>query len=107
MMTILLFVLAGLAEIGGGYLIWLWLREGKPSFYGLLGGLILASYGIIATMQSFPSFGRVYAAYGGVFIVLSLLWSWGVDRKMPDTYDWIGAGICLIGVCVMLFAPRH
>ncbi|MFC7373458.1 YnfA family protein [Fictibacillus iocasae] len=106
MMTFLLFLLAGLAEIGGGYLIWLWLREGKPSIYGLLGGVILALYGVIATLQAFPTFGRVYAAYGGVFILLSLLWSWGVDRKMPDTYDWIGTIICLVGVGVILFAPR-
>ncbi|GEN52176.1 MULTISPECIES: YnfA family protein [Halobacillus] len=102
-----LFLLAGLAEIGGGYLIWLSIREGKPLSWGIAGGLTLALYGVIATFQSFPSFGRVYAAYGGVFIILSVLWGWGVDRKTPDLYDWIGAGICMIGVCVMLFAPRQ
>jgi len=106
-MTIVLFLLAGLAEIGGGYLIWLWLREGKSGLVGLLGGLILALYGIIATFQSFPSFGRVYAAYGGVFIVLSVLWGWGVDKKTPDFYDWLGAAICLAGAAVILFAPRN
>lgn len=102
-----LFLLAGLAEIGGGYLIWLWLREGKPFTWGIAGGVALVLYGIIATMQTFPSFGRVYAAYGGVFIVLSVLWGWGVDKKTPDLYDWTGAAICIIGVAVMLFAPRH
>jgi small multidrug resistance family-3 protein len=101
-----LFFMAGLAEIGGGYLIWLWLREGKSAYLGLVGALALALYGVLATFQSFPSFGRVYAAYGGVFIILSVLWGWGVDRKTPDFYDWFGAGICLIGVTVMLFAPR-
>lgn len=60
--AIVLFILAGLAEIGGGYLIWLWLREGKPVLWGISGALILALYGIIATFQTFPSFGRVYAA---------------------------------------------
>jgi len=60
---------------------------------------------VIATFQHFPTFGRVYAAYGGVFIVLSVLWGWGVDKKMPDTYDLIGAVICIIGVSVMLW-PR-
>ena len=105
--TIFLFLLAGLAEIGGGYLIWLWLREAKPVWYGLIGGLILVLYGIIPTLQKFPSFGRVYAAYGGVFIILSVLWGWGIDRKPPDIYDWIGAIICIIGVTVMLWAPRH
>lgn len=99
--------MAGLAEIGGGYLIWLWLREGKSISFGLLGGIALALYGVIATFQSFPSFGRVYAAYGGVFIVLSVLWGWGIDKKTPDIYDWVGSGICLVGVSVMLLAPRQ
>ena len=103
----LLFILAGIAEIGGGYLIWQWLREGKPSYWGIIGGLVLALYGVIATFQSFPSFGRVYAAYGGVFIVLSVLWGWGIDKKTPDLYDWVGAGICIVGVLVMLLAPRQ
>ena len=77
----LLFILAGIGEIGGGYLIWLWLREGKPFYWGVIGGIVLALYGVVATFQSFPTFGRVYAAYGGVFIVLSILWGWGIDGK--------------------------
>jgi len=105
--AIILFILAGLAEIGGGYLIWQWLRENKPLWYGILGGIILVVYGVIPTFQKFPSFGRVYAAYGGVFIILALLWGWGIDRKTPDLYDWIGAIICVIGVSVILWAPRH
>lgn len=105
--AIILFIFAGLAEIGGGYLIWLWLREGRPSLWGIIGGITLALYGVIATFQAFPSFGRVYAAYGGVFIVLSVLWGWLVDKKTPDMYDWIGAVICLIGTSVILWAPRH
>lgn len=105
-MAILLFIVAGLAEIGGGYLVWLWLRESRPLWYGLTGAVILIAYGIIPTMQKFPSFGRVYAAYGGVFIVLAVLWGWLVDKKTPDLYDWIGAGICVIGVSVILWAPR-
>ncbi|QED46160.1 YnfA family protein [Cytobacillus dafuensis] len=105
--TILIFILAGIAEIGGGYLVWLWLREGKPYWYGIIGGIILVIYGIIPTLQNFPTFGRVYAAYGGVFIILSVLWGWGVDKKTPDTFDWIGAVICLIGVSIMLWSPRQ
>ncbi|KAF0820009.1 MULTISPECIES: YnfA family protein [unclassified Cytobacillus] len=101
-----LFILAGVAEIGGGYLIWQWIREGKPFSWGFAGGFILALYGVIAAFQAFPSFGRVYAAYGGVFIILSILWGWGIDKKIPDFYDWLGAGICLIGASVILFAPR-
>ncbi len=93
MIAILLFILAGIGEIGGGYLIWLWLREGKPFYWGIIGGIALALYGVVATFQSFPTFGRVYAAYGGVFIVLSILWGWGIDGKKPDHLDFIGAGI--------------
>lgn len=106
MRAILLFALAGLAEIGGGYLIWLWLREGYSSLLGLAGGLALVLYGVIATWQVYPDFGRVYAAYGGVFIVMSVLWGWGIDKKVPDLYDVLGGAICLVGVAVMLL-PRH
>ncbi|MFE1245416.1 YnfA family protein [Fictibacillus sp. NPDC058756] len=104
--AIFLFIIAGIAEIGGGYLVWLWLRESKPITYGLAGSLILVTYGVIPTLQNFPTFGRVYAAYGGVFIILAVLWGWLIDKKTPDMYDWLGAGICLIGVSVMLWAPR-
>jgi small multidrug resistance family-3 protein len=105
--ALFLFVLAGLAEIGGGYLIWLWLRESKPFWYGILGGVILVIYGIIPTLQKFPNFGRVYAAYGGIFIFLAILWGWLIDKKIPDQWDWIGTVICLVGVSIMLWAPRH
>ncbi|MFE4349937.1 YnfA family protein [Peribacillus butanolivorans] len=107
LVTTIIFLLAGLAEIGGGYLIWLWLRDGKSIYLGFIGGIVLVLYGIIATFQTFPTFGRVYAAYGGVFIVLSVLWGWGIDKKTPDFYDWTGAAICLIGVSVIIWAPRH
>lgn len=102
----LLFVLAGLAEIGGGYLVWLWLRSGRSAWLGGLGGLVLIVYGIIPTLQNFPHFGRVYAAYGGVFVVLSLLWGWTIDGVPPDRFDVLGALICLAGVGVILYAPR-
>ena len=105
--AIIVFIFAGIAEIGGGYMIWLWLREGRSYYWGIGGAFTLALYRVIATFQTFPSFGRVYAAYGGVFIVLSLLWGWGIDRKTPDFYDWLGASICVIGVLVMMFAPRN
>jgi small multidrug resistance family-3 protein len=105
--AIILFILAGVAEIGGGYLVWLWLREGQPFWFGIIGSLILVAYGIIPTFQHFPTFGRVYAAYGGVFIILSILWGWGIDKKTPDTYDWIGLAFCLIGASIILWGPRH
>jgi small multidrug resistance family-3 protein len=100
-----LFLLAGLCEIGGGYLIWLTIREGKPWWYAVIGALILALYGVVATMQT-ADFGRAYAAYGGIFIVLALLWAWKVDNFRPDKYDVIGALIALIGACIIIYMPR-
>jgi small multidrug resistance family-3 protein len=99
------FLLAGLFEIGGGYLVWLWLREGKSLGLGILGGLILCLYGVIPTMQP-AGFGRVYAAYGGIFIVLSILWGWKIDQVQPDRYDLIGGAIALAGVLVIMYWPR-
>ncbi|RMH09993.1 MAG: YnfA family protein [Nitrospirae bacterium] len=108
-MTILfsvgLFLLAGLCEIGGGYLVWLWVREGKPLLYGIVGAFILVLYGLIPTFQS-AHFGRVYAAYGGMFILLSLLWGWGIDGVQPDRFDLLGASLCLLGVGVIMYTPR-
>jgi small multidrug resistance family-3 protein len=102
-----LFALAGLTEIAGGYLVWLWLREEKALWIGALGGLILFLYGILPTLQpDEASFGRVYAAYGGVFVALSLLWGWWIDGARPDRFDLIGALIALAGVSMIMFAPR-
>jgi small multidrug resistance family-3 protein len=100
-----LFVLAGLCEIGGGYLIWLALREGRHWMYAAIGAAILILYGIIPTLQP-AHFGRVYAAYGGMFILLSLLWGWGIDGDRPDRYDVMGAALCLGGMIVIMYAPR-
>ena len=103
--SILYFILAGLFEIGGGYLVWLWLREGKPISYAVAGGIILFLYGVIPTLQT-SSFGRVYAAYGGVFIVLSIIWGWKIDKVTPDRFDLIGGLVALIGVCIIMYWPR-
>jgi len=104
--SISIFILAGLCEIGGGYMVWLWLREQKHWWYGVVGGLILILYGIVATLQP-ANFGRVYAAYGGVFIVLAILWGWKVDGFVPDKFDIIGGVISLIGMGIIMFAPRN
>ncbi len=101
-----LFIAAGLAEIGGGYLIWRWLREGAPVVLGVLGAIILVIYGIIPTLQRSHDFGRIYAAYGGVFVVASLLWGWGFDGARPDRWDVTGAAVVLAGVGIIYFAPR-
>jgi small multidrug resistance family-3 protein len=99
-----LFVAAGLCEIGGGYLVWGWMREHKPLAWALLGAMILAAYGVVAALQPIPEFGRVYAAYGGVFIALA--WSVLVDGFEPDRYDLLGAAICVAGAVVMVTPPR-
>ncbi|HEX2035210.1 MAG TPA: YnfA family protein [Chloroflexota bacterium] len=104
--ALLLFAAAGVAEIGGGWLVWQWLRAGWPWPAGLLGALVLVGYGIIPTLQSEPAFGRVYAAYGGVFVVLSLLWGRLFDGFRADRWDLLGALLCLTGVLVIMFGPR-
>lgn len=104
--TILLYLLAGLAEIGGGWLVWQWLREGRTVLVGIAGGLILVTYGVIPTLQTEPAFGRVYAAYGGIFIVLSILWGRVVDGWRPDRFDLVGAAIALLGVAIIIWGRR-
>lgn len=100
-----LFFLAGMLEIGGGYLIWQWWRNGSHWTLGGLGALVLFLYGIVPTYQP-AHFGRVYAAYGGWFVVLALLWGAGVDRTLPDRFDVIGGVMCLAGVAVIMYWPR-
>ncbi len=103
--SLVFFVLAGLLEIGGGYLVWLWLREGKSLWYAVGGAIVLALYGVIPTFQP-AHFGRVYAAYGGVFVIMSILWGWKVDKIAPDRFDLIGAAVCLAGVSIIMYWPR-
>ncbi|GAC1450001.1 MAG: YnfA family protein [Isosphaeraceae bacterium] len=99
------FLAAGLCEIGGGYLVWLWLRAGKSPWLAVLGVAVLFLYAVIPTFQP-AHFGRVYAAYGGVFIALSLLWGWKIEGVTPDRYDLIGGAVALAGVAVIMYAPR-
>ncbi len=106
MRALFLFVLAGLAEIGGGWLIWQWLREGKGIGLGILGAVVLIAYGVLPTLQQEPNFGRVYAAYGGIFVILALLWGWRVDGWQPDRFDLIGAALALAGVGVILWGRQ-
>ncbi len=104
--SLVLFCLAGLAEIGGGYLVWQWLRGGKGILFGLVGGLILFLYGVIPTLQSESSFARIYAAYGGIFILISILWGIVIDRWRPDRYDLIGASIALGGIFIIMWGRK-
>lgn len=102
--SILFFCAAGLCEIAGGYLVWIWMKYDKPLGYGLTGMLLLVAYGFVPTLQT-TNFGRVYAAYGGVFVLLSLLWGWKIDRVVPDKFDILGSIICILGVIMIMF-PR-
>lgn len=99
------FLLAGLCEIGGGYLVWLWLRENRSLWLGVASAVVLALYGVVPTLQP-ANFGRVYAAYGGVFIVLSILWGWRVDKVAPDRFDVVGGLVALAGVLIIMYSPR-
>ena len=100
-----LFVAAGLCEIGGGYLVWQWLRNGRGRAMGVVGSVVLVLYGVIPTFQP-QHFSRVYAAYGGVFVALSLAWGWILDGQRPDRFDLLGGLLCLLGVGVIRYSPR-
>jgi small multidrug resistance family-3 protein len=108
--AVAIFILAGFAEILGGWMVWMAIRGNtkstKPWWYAVIGSLTLVLYGFIPTLQPTDSFGRVYAVYGGFFIVLSFLIGWWLDGDRPDTGDVIGGMIALVGVLVILFWPR-
>jgi small multidrug resistance family-3 protein len=101
-----LFVLAAIAEIGGAWLVWQGWREHRGLWWIAGGVIALGAYGFVATFQSDPNFGRILAAYGGVFVAGSLAWGMLLDGFRPDRWDLIGAGICLAGVAVIMYAPR-
>jgi small multidrug resistance family-3 protein len=103
--TLFFFFIAGLCEIGGGYLVWLWLRDGMSWVLGAVGGFVLFLYGVVPTFQ--PShFHRIYAAYGGIFIVMAVFWGWIFEGIAPDTYDVIGTLITVAGVVIIYYVPR-
>ncbi|MGA8112678.1 MAG: YnfA family protein [Actinocatenispora sp.] len=104
--SLALFVLAALAEIGGAWLVWQGWREHRGVLWIAGGILALGAYGFVATFQPDPHFGRILAAYGGIFVVGSLAWGVVVDRFHPDRYDLIGAALCLLGVAVIMYTPR-
>ena len=104
--SVLLFLLAAVAEIGGAWLIWQGVREHRGLLWAGAGVVALGGYGFVATLQPDASFGRVLAAYGGVFVVGSLVWAMALDGFRPDRFDLIGAVVCLVGVAVIMYAPR-
>jgi small multidrug resistance family-3 protein len=104
--SVVLFVVAAIAEIGGAWLVWQGVREQRGLLWVGAGVLALGAYGFVATLQPDPHFGRILAAYGGVFVAGSLAWGIAVDGFRPDRYDVIGALICLVGVAVIMYSPR-
>jgi small multidrug resistance family-3 protein len=105
--SVVLFALAAAAEIGGAWLIWQSVREDRAWWWAGLGVVALGIYGFVAAFQPDANFGRVLAAYGGVFIAGSLAWGMVLDGFRPDRWDLVGAAVCLIGVALIIFAPRH
>lgn len=104
--TVALFVVAAIAEIGGAWLIWQGVREHRGVAWIGAGIVALAGYGFVATLQDDANFGRILAAYGGIFVAGSLAWGIIMDGFKPDRFDYLGAAICLVGVAVIMFAPR-
>lgn len=104
--SIALFTLAALFEIGGAWMVWQGVREHRGIAWIGAGFVALGTYGLVATGQPSSEFGRVLAAYGGIFVAGSLAWGVVVDRFSPDRYDYLGAAICLLGVAVIMYAPR-
>jgi small multidrug resistance family-3 protein len=105
LLSLFFFFLAGLFEIGGGYLVWLWLREDMSWVLGAIGGFILFLYGVVPTFQP-TYFHRIYATYGGIFIVMALLWGLIFEGVVPDIFDIIGAIVAIVGIIIIFYAPR-
>lgn len=102
---VILFVLAAIAEIGGAWLIWQSVRENKGWLFALLGIVALGAYGFLAALQPDAHFGRILAAYGGIFIAGSLAWGIIVDGFAPTKWDIIGSAVALVGAAIIILAP--
>ncbi|MBX3523866.1 MAG: YnfA family protein [Xanthobacteraceae bacterium] len=106
MVSVAIFALTALCEIAGCFAFWAWLRIGKSALWLIPGTLSLVAFAWLLTFVESDAAGRTYAAYGGVYIVASLLWLWAVEGARPDRWDALGAAICLIGAAIILFGPR-
>lgn len=106
MFSIFIFVLTALCEIAGCFAFWAWLRLGKSALWLIPGTLSLIAFAWLLTYIESDAAGRTYAAYGGVYIVASLLWLWTIEGARPDRWDAIGGAVCLIGAAIILFGPR-
>ncbi|POM25027.1 hypothetical protein BTM25_36680 [Actinomadura rubteroloni] len=104
--SLALFALAAVAEIGGAWLVWQGVREHRGAAWTAAGVAALGVYGFVATLQPSATFGRILAAYGGVFVAGSLAWAMALDGYRPDRFDVLGAALCLLGVTAIMYAPR-
>ncbi|CAL9334590.1 hypothetical protein SUDANB37_00166 [Streptomyces sp. enrichment culture] len=104
--SVLLFLVAALFEIGGAWLVWQGIREHRGWIWIGAGVAALGLYGVVATLQDSADFGRVLAAYGGVFVAGSIAWGMVADGYRPDRFDVVGALVCLAGMAVIMYAPR-
>jgi len=104
--TLLLFLITAVAEIVGCYLPYLWLREGKTILLLIPAALSLALFAWLLSLHPTAA-GRVYAAYGGVYIFVAILWLWSVDGIKPTVWDLVGSSVALIGMAIIMFAPRN
>ncbi|GJL51317.1 YnfA family protein [Candidatus Nitrospira salsa] len=106
MNTIAVYIGAAITEIGGCFAFWAWLRLGRSPWWGTVGIVSLVIFGVLLTRSEAVFAGRAYAAYGGVYIAASLVWLWAVEGVIPDRWDALGAGLCLAGAAMILWAPR-
>ncbi len=106
MNTMALYIGAALAEIGGCFAFWMWLRLDRSPWWSIVGISSLALFAVLLTRADTAFAGRAYAAYGGIYIMASLFWLWTVERMAPDMWDLVGAGCCLVGAAIILMAPH-
>lgn len=106
MTSLFWYLIAAAGEIAGCFAFWAWLRLHKSTFWLLPGLAALVIFATALTRVDTANAGRAYAAYGGIYILSSLLWLWGIEHVRPDRWDLLGASICLVGAAVILFGPR-
>lgn len=105
-LSIGLFLAAGVAEIAGGWFVWQTFRNQKAWWFAVIGAVVLFVYGLIPTFQPLDNFGRLYAVYGGFFVLLSYLWGWAVENTKPDIVDWVATAVVMTAVLFAFFWPR-
>lgn len=106
MKGLIVYALAAVCEIGGCFAFWAWLRQGRSAWWAIPGVLALVAFAWLLTRVEAAAAGRAFAAYGGIYILSSIVWMRAVEQVRPDVWDLIGALLCLAGAAVILFGPR-